>query len=284
MRAFIIYAHEDNDLKNELIGHLKPLGDLEIWHDRENIPGVDWKAQIDEQLENADVILALVSSYFFNSEYIVGQELPKALALYAKGQTKFIPVIVRDCAWQLDDDLKDIEVLPEKGKAVESWPSKHSAWANVVAGISKAIAKPKAKPKAEPKPKPVEAKHPVNTPKTPVTESRIKPHGGKNSITPSNPNEEISREDWGKHIFLSIFFAAAAVILYLIFLNTLISYVHNDIMGYQNIEIGFLGESVAASLAIGLVFKAFEFFELEEFALGGGILSVLLLILLMVRF
>ena len=64
-KVFISYAHKDEPLRNELQVHLAMLmreGLIEIWHDRQLIPGdrLDWS--IDKNLNQADVILLLDKS------------------------------------------------------------------------------------------------------------------------------------------------------------------------------------------------------------------------------
>ena len=62
---FYSYAHEDEDLREELCGHLKILerrGLVSAWHDRQIRAGEDWHAQIDQELQMADLVLLLVST------------------------------------------------------------------------------------------------------------------------------------------------------------------------------------------------------------------------------
>ncbi|MGE0820884.1 MAG: toll/interleukin-1 receptor domain-containing protein [Candidatus Binatia bacterium] len=63
-RLFYSYSHKDEDLRNELeeqLALLKRQGLISGWHDRRIVPGQEWAAAIDENLEAADVILLLVS-------------------------------------------------------------------------------------------------------------------------------------------------------------------------------------------------------------------------------
>ena len=72
LQAFVSYSHKDDRLRAELETHLKLLsriGALQLWTDRRITAGTEWKGQIDENLERADLILLLVSADFMNSDY-----------------------------------------------------------------------------------------------------------------------------------------------------------------------------------------------------------------------
>jgi internalin A len=67
LRLFYSYAHPDEHLRDELEIHLKLLerqGLIQPWHDRRIQPGVDWRQELDRNLEQADIILLLVSPSF----------------------------------------------------------------------------------------------------------------------------------------------------------------------------------------------------------------------------
>ena len=56
---FYSYAHEDEPLRIELVGHLKILerrGLVSQWHDRQIQPGEDWHSRISDELQTALVV------------------------------------------------------------------------------------------------------------------------------------------------------------------------------------------------------------------------------------
>jgi hypothetical protein len=64
---FYSYSHRDEDLRNELDGHLKILerrGMVQAWYDRKIVPGQARDQEIDERLRNAELVLLLVSKDF----------------------------------------------------------------------------------------------------------------------------------------------------------------------------------------------------------------------------
>lgn len=147
LQLFIIYAREDQAALLELKSHLRPLekrGDLRVWYDGEILPGEKWDDAIKAQLQAADIVLLFISKSFFNSEYIEKEELKKALARHQEGTATVIPVIVKPCAWDVDDDIAALQALPKDSKAVTLWGNVDEAWTDVVRGIMRIVKSLKA--------------------------------------------------------------------------------------------------------------------------------------------
>lgn len=141
LRLFYSYSHEDENFREELNAHLKILerkGLILQWHDRCIVAGDNWQNQIDENLENADIILLLISSDFINSEYCYNVEMSRALEHSEKGIASVIPILVREVNWS-NSPFSHLLLLPSNGKAVKSWDDRDSAWCDVSQGIEKAI-------------------------------------------------------------------------------------------------------------------------------------------------
>jgi hypothetical protein len=142
LRLFIIYAREDQPALLELKAHLRPLekrGDLTVWYDGEILPGEDWDKAIKARLAAADIVLLLISSSFFTSDYIEKEELKKALERHRKGEAMVVPVIVRHCVWNEHPEISALQALPKDGKAVVSWVDADEAWADVARGIQRIL-------------------------------------------------------------------------------------------------------------------------------------------------
>ena len=71
-----------------------------------------------EAINECEIALLLVSSDFIASPFINGEELPDLLTRREKEGMTVIPIIVRDCLWQSEPVLKDLQALPTDGKAV----------------------------------------------------------------------------------------------------------------------------------------------------------------------
>ena len=131
-----------------MLTHLKLLhrqGFIEPWHDRLIGAGTEWKGQIDDNLERADIILLLVSADFIASDYCYDIEMKRALKRHHAKEARVIPVIVRDVSWTKAPFGK-LQALPKDGKAVKLWPDKDQAWRDVADGIEKAVHELRKKP------------------------------------------------------------------------------------------------------------------------------------------
>ena len=140
LKLFYSYSHHDESLRNELETHLKILhrqGFINPWHDRRIRAGDEWESRIDINLEQADIILLLVSADFIASDYCNNLEMKCALERHDVGKALVIPVIIRDVNWR-SAPFARLQALPTDGKAVTSWGNKDEAWRNVSEGIEAA--------------------------------------------------------------------------------------------------------------------------------------------------
>src|SRR5260221_1137628 len=118
---FYSYAHEDEELRNQLDKHLRLLerqGLITSWHDREIRAGDDWAIEINTYLENAQIILLLISADFLTSDYCYGVEMKRALERHFACEPRVIPIILRPVDWQHDLLLSGLQALPTNGKPV----------------------------------------------------------------------------------------------------------------------------------------------------------------------
>lgn len=143
--VFIIYAREDEPFRAELKKQLLPMersGMLRVWTDRELIAGDHWEPEIKKQLKSADLILMLVSSDYFDSDYIHAVELREAIERHERGEARVVPVIVRPCAWETDTVVNSLQVLPTDGVPVNDtrhWHTREAAWVDVVRGVRRTL-------------------------------------------------------------------------------------------------------------------------------------------------
>jgi hypothetical protein len=102
IEVFISYSHKDELLWNELEKHLSILKRQKLiltWFDRKIGAGEEWKGQIDEHLDSAQVILLLISADFLASDYCYDIEMIHAMERHESGEARVIPIILRPVDW-----------------------------------------------------------------------------------------------------------------------------------------------------------------------------------------
>jgi hypothetical protein len=158
IRVFCSYSHLDEQLRDELSKHLSVLkrqGVISEWYDRLIPPGEKWAETIDDRINQAQIILLLISSDFLASDYCYEIEMKRALERDEKGEAIAIPIILRDCLWQ-DAPFGKLQALPKNGTPVEDWPKQDKAFKNIAEGIRQAVKRLRdetARPAAPPKPR-----------------------------------------------------------------------------------------------------------------------------------
>ena|ERR1035438_1179828 len=95
LEVFYSYAHQDEELRNELEKSLSLLrrGGLIVgWHDRRIGAGDQWAKEIDAHVRSADIILLLISADFLASDYCWGVEMKLALERHARHEAIVIQI------------------------------------------------------------------------------------------------------------------------------------------------------------------------------------------------
>jgi hypothetical protein len=140
-KVFFSYSHKDEALRDQLETHLAMLknqGLIESWHDRRIIAGSDLDEAIFKELEDADVILLLISADFLASTYCFSREMARAMERHAATEARVIPVILRACDWS-GAPFGKLMAVPKDGRAVKSWPDMDEAFADVALQVRMAV-------------------------------------------------------------------------------------------------------------------------------------------------
>ncbi|MEH2217536.1 MULTISPECIES: toll/interleukin-1 receptor domain-containing protein [unclassified Nostoc] len=138
---FFSYSHRDETLRDELEIHLamlKKQGFIETWHDRRITAGEEFDKAISKNLEEADIILLLVSSDFLASNYCYDIEMQRAMEKHEQGESHIIPVILRPCDWR-SAPFGKLLVMPTDGKPITKFPDKDDAFLEVVNAVKGTI-------------------------------------------------------------------------------------------------------------------------------------------------
>jgi hypothetical protein len=110
---------------------------VESWYDGEIRPGEDWDARITANLTSADLVLLLITEHYLSSPYCA-LECNRALERHATKQTTVVPIIARECEWQMAPFAR-LQVIPRGGKPLSGWPDRRSAWTEVVDELLKVL-------------------------------------------------------------------------------------------------------------------------------------------------
>lgn len=142
LRVFVSYAPEDDRYRRALEKHLAALqksGAVEVWSAQRIEGGEEVRPATRRALDQADVVLALVSADFVSSS-AWEEELGPALAKHRAGEARVVPVRVRpvDLAGTA---LAKLAALPPGDKAVSQREDADEAWAEVAAALRRLLAR-----------------------------------------------------------------------------------------------------------------------------------------------
>lgn len=115
VRIFISYRHADHrvlaDLRDHL-GWLENSRQVQVFDDRNILAGDDWDERIRVELEQAEIILLVITAKFMRSSYCTKIELKGALERRVREGTRIIPIIAETCDWEAMPVFK-IAALPK---------------------------------------------------------------------------------------------------------------------------------------------------------------------------
>lgn len=133
-RIFVHSSPQDRGLAGELRKHLSPLrSQAQVAHPFDILPGAALEAETSARIDEADVLLALLSADYFMSD-----DCQRQLARAKAAGGRVIPVLVRPCAWK-ETSLRDLSPLPEGERAVTEWENADAAWFSVVSGLRRLL-------------------------------------------------------------------------------------------------------------------------------------------------
>ncbi|HEX8197853.1 MAG TPA: toll/interleukin-1 receptor domain-containing protein [Pyrinomonadaceae bacterium] len=140
VKLFFSYSHRDEALRDELQVHLASLqrqGIIESWHDRRIGAGQEVHNEISKHLEDAQIILLLISPYFIASNYCYEIEMKRAMEKHDAGEARVIPVILEPSNWH-NLPFAKLLAVPKDGKAITKFPNLHDAFLEVTLAIEEA--------------------------------------------------------------------------------------------------------------------------------------------------
>jgi hypothetical protein len=150
VNVFLSYSEADTRFMQQLDKHLAVFKRNEIiatWHDQKILAGSELAKSIVEQLEQADLILLLISVDFIADDHLYYQQLAPAFVRHQAQKAIVIPILLRPCEWQSDIHIGTLAALPSNQKPVtdKTWASQDAAFDDIVQslkGVLKVIYQP----------------------------------------------------------------------------------------------------------------------------------------------
>ncbi len=139
IEVFFSYAHEDEDLMNDVRQQLiifEREGQILKWYDRMIPAGEEWESHIDRRIRQAQIILLFVSPSFIESKYCYDIEVKEALKRHTSNEAHVIPIILRPCAWE-EAPFSKLQALPRDGRAVSQWDDRDQVCLDVARAVMK---------------------------------------------------------------------------------------------------------------------------------------------------
>ncbi len=139
INIYVSYVHKDERLAKKLKMHLGPIqrgGLIELWHDCDISAGMEWEQQINEHINEARIILLLISPDFVDADYCYSIEMKRALERHERGEAYVIPIILRPTYWQ-SAPFGKLQALPTDGRPItdRGWHTIDEAFLDVAEGI-----------------------------------------------------------------------------------------------------------------------------------------------------
>lgn len=120
--VFISYSHKDELWKDRLVEHLgvqQEQGLLEIWEDRQLPAGAHWHEGIQTALKSASIFVLLISARSLTSDYILHEEVTRAIARRPEG-VRIFPIVVEPCLWKAVPWLRRMNLRPKDARPLSA--------------------------------------------------------------------------------------------------------------------------------------------------------------------
>lgn len=118
INIFICYAKEHRNICDDLKYHLSIEKKINITFDADIKSGDDWDKWIKSEINNADIIILLLSKEYLSKDYAHDKEI--GYVEERKEQATIMPFLVNDCLWEKFEIFRKIAIYPPKNKTLYS--------------------------------------------------------------------------------------------------------------------------------------------------------------------
>jgi predicted ATPase len=131
---------------------------VQLWYDRGDEhglqPGEVFQRQIEQQIDDSQAALLLLSEGFFSSEFIQKIEMPRIVGRVERGEMVVIPVLLEPCVWQDCDFIATRQIVPGKPTPLSEYTRNFAEWAlgrdEILSALRKGIRKTALTPPTPP--------------------------------------------------------------------------------------------------------------------------------------
>jgi len=112
---FIMYDEQDEQWRDDLEEHLAMLrrnDEIDIWHEGKLQAGDVINDTIAQEIDEADIILLLVTSRFLASDKLYENQLKQALERHENNEVCIIPILMSPCNWEAASFANLFTILP----------------------------------------------------------------------------------------------------------------------------------------------------------------------------
>lgn len=104
------------------------------------LAGTEAAPAINHHLQQANIVLLLVSADFLASDACWDVEMKRALERHEARDAVVVPVLLRPCDWKAFPPLAKLEPLPADHVPVSRWTDREDAWVDIAQGLRRLIA------------------------------------------------------------------------------------------------------------------------------------------------
>lgn len=124
-KVFISSASADRDLRDRLRKHLNVLAGqskIDIWDDSQIAGGDSWRETLNRKVNEAQIVILLLSADFLTSDEVVNAQLPRLLERHEQEGLTLYPLVLKPCTWSLVPWLERMSIRPLNGQPITSSP------------------------------------------------------------------------------------------------------------------------------------------------------------------
>lgn len=141
LRIFVSYSHRDEPGKERLLAHLKLLvrqGLIAPWDDRQIMATEEWEPALEQHLEDANLIILLISADFLASEYCWTVEMQRAMQRHYAGEAQVLPVFFQPCDWK-GAPFDKLQGVPWDAKPIADLANPEDGWTQVARAVREIV-------------------------------------------------------------------------------------------------------------------------------------------------